>query len=61
MKTILIRVVGMALAAQLVAGAAQQTGDADRQLRAAMNTATVDGNLPGAMLGGLVLGLSAAA
>src|SRR5438093_496855 len=49
MKTMLIRVVGVALAAQLVAAAAQQAGDAERQLRAAMNAATVDGNLAGAI------------
>jgi len=49
MKRILIRVAGVALAAQLVSAAAPQAGDAERQLRAAMNTATVDGNLAGAI------------
>jgi Tol biopolymer transport system component len=47
MKTILVHVLAVALAGQLVA--AQQADEAERQLRAAMNTAMVDGNLAAAI------------
>jgi Tol biopolymer transport system component len=48
MKTILIRMLAVALAGQMLV-AAQQAGDAERLLRAAMNTAMVDGNLAAAI------------